>query len=701
LKKIGRTMGDNDSCPMAAHALLAALLLATGLSADDGIWLFNQFPKARVRKAHGVDVSDSFLDRLRLASVRLEGGGSGSFVSPRGLVFTNHHVASDCIQRLSSAGHDYMANGFWAPTEAEEKPCPAESLNVLLEIRDVTARINAGITPVTAPVEASQKRKSARTAVEQECTKSTGNLCQIVTLYSGGLEHLYRYKKYTDVRLVFAPEDRIAAFGGDPDNFEFPRYCLDFAFLRAYENGKPAESPNYLSWSKSGAREGDLMFVSGHPATTGRLATLAELEFNRDYRYPLNVETLGAIIADLQRYSAGSAENKRVARDLLVSLQNSFKAFTGFLGGLRDPALMAVKRDEDSTLKSAAAKDPRQLRELNAVLEEVGSAYRSYRPFYKDYHYFEYRPVRGSDLFKIALNILRYGVEKAKPNHERLRDFVDSALPRVEQSMFAEIPIHDSLEIVVAAAWIRAIERDLGAGHPLVKEILAGRTPARAAEHYVRSSTLRNVAERKRLAAQPAEAASSSDGMIQLARVIDPYARRARKQFEDKVEAAVENAAGRIARVRFEAFGTDAYPDATFTLRLSFGPAIGYRNRAGEQVSWATDFQGLYRRATGVEPYALPERWKKVPPGFRLGTPFNFVTTADSHGGNSGSPTVNAKGEITGILFDGNIGSLPNRFVYRSNDERSVHVASQGTIEALRHIYGADRILAELGMTSK
>lgn len=682
--------------------LLAVPLACLPAAADDGVWLFNQFPKDRVKKQYGVEVTDAFLDRLRLASVRLQGGGSGSFVSPRGLIFTNHHVASDCIQKISTAANDYMANGFWAAAEADEKPCPDEAVNVLLEIKDVTARINAGITAATAPAEATQKRRAARIQAEQECTEANGgNLCQVVTLYSGGLEHLYRYKKYTDVRLVFAPEDRIAAFGGDPDNFEYPRYCLDFTFLRVYENGKPAATPNYLTWSKTGAREKELMFVSGHPATTGRLATAAELEFSRDFSYPLNVSTLAALIADVEKYSAKSAEDRRVARDLLVALQNSFKAFTGFLGGLRDPALMARKRDEDASLRNAAAKDPKQLQEFDNVLGGVSKAYRSYQSFYKEYHFFEYRPVRGSDLFRIALHVLRSGAEKAKPNSERLKDYTDAALPRTEQAMFAEIPIHQSLEIVTTTAWIKAIEKELGADHLLVKEILSGRTPAQAAEAYVKSSKLADIAERKRLAADPAAAAASEDGMMKLARLIDPYGRRVRKQFEDQVQAAVENAAGRIARVRFSAFGTADYPDATFTLRLSYGPAIGYTNRKGEPVPWTTDFRGLYRRATGADPYALPPRWIKPPKSFRLETPFNFVTTADTHGGNSGSPTVNIKGEVTGILFDGNIESLPNRFVYRSNDERSVHVASQGIIESLRHIYKANRVLAEIGIPVK
>ncbi len=674
------------------------LLLAAGIAAaDDGIWLFEQFPKARVEKAHGIAITDRFLDRLRLASTRLEGGGSGSLVSPRGLVFTNHHVASDCVQKLSSNERDFLGDGFFAATEADEKPCPDEAVNILVEIKDVTAGVNRGIGANASAAEANRLRKENRTRLEQDCSGRAGESCEVVTLFSGGRYHLYRYKKYTDVRLVFAPEVAIAAFGGDPDNFTFPRYCLDVAFLRVYENGKPAVTQNFLPWSKQGAREGELAFVSGHPANTGRLAPMAELTFYRDTLYPPLVASLSRAIADVQRYSAASAANKREAQDLLFSLQNSYKAYFGFLGGLLDAELMARKKDEEASLRAGAAKtDPRG--NAAGVWPEVEQAYRAYATFARAHYFLESRPGRGSELFDLSRKVFRYTAEKAKPDEKRLREYASSSLPRVEQRMFAQVPIEPELEIVLIGSYLDTLRRELGPSNETVRAALNGRTPQAAAADYVRSSKLASAEERKRLAADPAAAASSNDGMIRLMRILDPEARRLRARFEDQVEAVTEGAAARIGKVRFALFGAEDYPDATFTLRLSFGPAIGYRNAAGKQIPWATDFAGLYRRATGKEPFHLPKRWRKPPPGLALNTPFNFVTTADTHGGNSGSPTVNAQGAVTGILFDGNLEGLPNRFVYRDRMERSVHVASQGIAAALRSVYGAGRILKELGV---
>ncbi|MCL6505936.1 MAG: S46 family peptidase [Bryobacteraceae bacterium] len=320
------------------RALAGTLFLAVCSLADEGIWLPNHFPKEKIQKRYGVQVTDAFLERLQRASVRV--GASGSFVSPRGLILTNHHVASECIQQLSTKEHDYMANGFYAPSEADERRCPDLEAQVLQRIDDVTAQVNEGIPPETPAAEANRRRKANMARIEKECTERTGLRCEVVTLYSGGWYHLYEYKKYDDVRLVFAPETDIAFFGGDPDNFTYPRYCLDVAFLRAYEGGRPADTPNYLRWSRGGVKEGELVFVSGHPASTGRLATYAQLEFFRDVSYPLLHRRLESLIRTLEAYSAASPENKRVARDNLFSQQNSYKAYTGFLRGLRDPKLI-------------------------------------------------------------------------------------------------------------------------------------------------------------------------------------------------------------------------------------------------------------------------------------------------------------------------------------------------------------------------
>jgi hypothetical protein len=678
--------------------LTLAILASQPGRAEEGMWLFNRIPKEEIRKQFGVTVTDDFLRKLQIASVRFNSGGSGSFVSADGLLFTNHHVGADCIYKVSTKENDYMKDGFHARTRAEEKACPDLEVNILLRIEPVTDKVNAGVSSSTPVAEANRIRQANIARLESECGKATGNRCDVVTLYSGGQYDLYEYKKYTDVRLAFAPEEAIAAFGGDPDNFTFPRYCLDFALFRVYENGQPVKPKEYLRWSKAGARDGELIFVSGHPGRTERMATVAELEFQRDVTQPYVLDILKKLADRLLEFGARDPENKRIARDLLTSMQNSYKARSGFQRGLLDPELMRLKKDAEDRLRKAVADDPAKQKEFGPIWDEIAAYVLEYRRFYVEYSLLERAPATGSELFTHARNINRYVAEKPKPNGERLREFTDAALPALELGMYSTAPIYPALEEVVLAEWLKRLTEKLGPGHALVAKILRGRTPEAAAGELVAGSKLADVAERKRLAASAEAVASSNDSMIQLVRLIDDHGRALLKQYKDKVEAVQASSAARIARARFAIYGANEYPDATFTLRLTYAPVKGYTNAEGKRVHWATDFTGLYNRATGVDPFAIPPSWQKAKGKLRLKTPFNFVSTADTHGGNSGSPTVNARGEIVGILFDGNIEGLPNQYLYRDKMERSVHVASQGIVESLRKVYGAIQLLKELGL---
>lgn len=675
--------------PPLVRTIVFALAALT-LDADEGMWLFNQPPRESINKTYGFDLSDAFLEHLRLGSVRFNNGGSGSFVSPEGLLFTNHHVGADCIQKVSTAQHDYMTDGFYAATPAGEKPCPDLEINVLLRIEDVTARVGAGIDAGAPAAEAGRLRRGNMSALEKECAGRTGLRCDVVTLFSGGQYHLYQYRKYTDVRLVFAPEADVAAFGGDPDNFTFPRYCLDFSFFRAYENGRPVKPEHYLRWSREGVKEGELTFVSGHPGATGRLLTTVQLEFSRDESYPLVYRRMESLVATLRRYSGQGAENKRVARESLLYVENSLKAYTGFLLGLRDADLMRRKKQEEQKLRGAVDSSPALQREFGTVWDDVASAYQEYRKFYKRYWLFEITPTSGSELFPIARHVLRLPAEKAKPNEQRLREYRDSNLPSIEQAMYSPAPVSDSLEIAVLTDYLRFLQSELGAADPVVASLLEGRTPEKAAEFYVTTSKLKAVEARKN--------PDPSDGMSLFVRKLDGAAREVRKLYEDKVDSVLATSAGRIAQARYRVSGAGDYPDATFTLRLAYGEAKGYRDLQGRPVPYATVIDGLFRRATGQDPFKLPQRWLDAKSRLNLKVPYNFVTTADTHGGNSGSPTVNTKGEVVGIIFDGNIESLPDRFVYTDLRARSVHVTSQGIVEALRKVYRAERLVKELGV---
>lgn len=672
------------------------MVMMPSLRADEGLWLFNQVPKGEIQKRYGFTVTDEFLKNLRLGSVRFNNGGSGSFISSQGLLFTNHHVGADCIQKLSTATSDLMKNGFYAAEASAEKTCPDLEVNVLLEIEDVTAKVTEGTTDSMPAAEANQKRKQNQSRIEKECSDKTGNRCDVVTLFAGGRFHLYQYKKYTDVRLVFAPEAGIAFFGGDPDNFTYPRWNLDFALFRAYEKGQPAKPLHHFPFSKTGAKNGELTFVSGHPGATGRLLTMSALEFSRDVSYPIVLKRLTNMIAAVEKFMGESEEHRRAGLELLYSVQNSRKAYDGFLGGLNDEGLMNKKRAEEARIRKAVADDPAKTAKYGATWDEITAAYGSYRTIFRPYYVFEGSAVVGSELMDIARKVIRYAAEKPKPNAERLREFSEAGLPSLEQAMYSTAPIEDALEITVITQYLNWATEMLGADHPVVKKLLDGRSSVEAAKAYVTSSKLKDVAERKRLAASWDAVKESKDGMIQLMLTIDPVAREYRKQYEDKVEAVTQGAAAKLAQIRFALYGDKEYPDATFTLRLSYAKTAGYTNAKGEKIPWATDFSGLFKRATGKAPYDLPARWTTADKLLDLKVPFNFVSTHDTHGGNSGSPTVNTKGEVVGILFDGNIEGLPNRFVFTDERARSVHVASQGIVEALRKVYKADRVLKEM-----
>jgi hypothetical protein len=677
--------------------LACALVGSTAAGADEGMWLYNEPPKDKVKAKYGFALTEQWLDHLQLSSVRFNNGGSGSFVSPDGLTFTNHHVGAACVQQLSTEGHDYIKTGFYAKTQSEEAKCPNLELNQLVGIEDVTDKINAGVKPGMSAAESGAEQRAAMSQVEKDCATSTGLRCDVVIFYSGQVYNLYKYKKYTDVRLVFAPEFDIAFFGGDPDNFTFPRYDLDITFFRVYENDKPAHLDNYLRWSPTGVEEGDLIFVSGHPGSTGRLLTMAQLEFLRDVQYPSALNMLERRIALLKNFSQESADNARVAKEDLFGLQNALKAIHGYQSGLLDKTIMDQKSDEETKLrkgfkserKNAGAADP---------WDEIAQAIKVQQSIYSNLTYLE-RLRAFPRLPMIARTLVRAAAEKPLANQDRLREFRDSALPSLEQQLFSTEPVYKNLEIVNLTDSLTEMEGALGKDNPDVQKVLQGRTPADAAKDLISNSKLDDVAVRKQLYEGGKTAVDvSTDPLIVVMRAIDADARAARKEFEDKVDSVVRRDGGAIARARFALSGFTQPPDATFTLRLSYGVVTGYQEN-GKAIPFATVIGGAYDRAAehdSQSPYNLPESWIKSKSKLDLKTPFNFVSTADIIGGNSGSPTVNKKGEVVGIIFDGNMQSLPWNFAYNDKQGRAISVDSRAIQEALRKVYGATALADDL-----
>jgi hypothetical protein len=683
---------------MHKKLLVVGLILAfvSSLSADEGMWLYNAFPKNKVKAKYGFEPSQAWLDHVRLSSVRFNNGGSGSFVSPDGLTFTNHHVGADCIQKLGKTGTDYMKTGFYARTQAEEAKCPDLELNVLVGIEDVTPRVNAGVKPGMSAAEAGQAQRAAMSAIEKDCSTSTGLRCDVITFYSGEVYNLYKYKKYTDVRLVFSPEFEMAFFGGDPDNFTFPRYDLDITFFRIYENDKPVHLDNYLKWSSKGVSDNDLVFVSGHPGSTGRLLTMSQLEYLRDVDYPSRLSSYKRRISMLQKFAAESPENTRISQEDIFGLQNSQKAITGYLDGLKMEHLMSgrnqAERDQEKRYMLNNPNGPNPW-------DEIRKATQVERGIYDELTYVERMRGYYADLAQYARMLVRAGSERAKPNGERLREYRDSALPSLEQRLFSTAPIYKNLEALTLADSLAQMQESLGSDNAAVKASLNGKSPADAAQELISGTKLEDPAVRKQLyEGGKAAIDASTDPLIVMMRNVDPAARAVRKRFDDEVDAVERRDGALIAKNRFAQSGFNQPPDATFTLRLSFGAVKGYSEN-GKQIPYVTEMGGAYKRSEDhgdKPPYELPESWMKMKSKLNLSTPFNFVSTADIIGGNSGSPTVNKNGEVVGIIFDGNIQSLANNFFYDDSDQRAVSVDSRGIIEALRKIYDADALVNEL-----
>jgi hypothetical protein len=674
------------------------MLISVPGSADEGMWLYNAFPKARVKAKYGFEPSQAWLDHVRLGSVRFNNGGSGSFVSADGLTFTNHHVGAVCVQQISTSGHDYMKEGFYAKTQADEPKCPDLELNVLVGIEDVTAKVNAGVKAGLSAADTGQAQRVAMSKIEKQCNTETRLRCDVVSFYSGEVYNLYKYKKYTDVRLVFAPEFDIAFFGGDPDNFTYPRYDLDITFFRVYEDDKPAHIDQYLRWSPKGVNDDELIFVSGHPGSTGRLRTMSQLDYLRDVDYPSRLKTYSRRIQLLQEFSAKSDENARIAKEEIFGYQNSFKAITGYLGGLTDQSIMAAKQVEEDKLRANFAANPKNKRGANPW-DGIAAAMKTQREMYLPLTYVERMRGFSCDMAQDARLLVRAAAERTKPSDQRLREYRDSNLASLEQELFSTAPIYKSLEELTLGDSLAQMQESLGAGNEVVQKALSGKSPQDAARAMIEESKLNDAAFRKQLYEGGEKAIEASDDpLIQLMRAVDPVARALRKQYEDQVDAVERTDGATIARARFAESGFNQPPDATFTLRLSYGTVKGYTEN-GKKIPYFTTMGGAYEHAQekgSKPPYVLPASWTQAKSKLKLDTQLDFVTTADIIGGNSGSPTVNKEGEVVGIVFDGNIQSLVWNFAFDDKEGRAVHVDSRGILEALRAVYGADSLAREL-----
>ncbi len=694
---------------MISLRLVFVMLAATAIPAlaDEGMWPFNNPPLRQLKERYQFEPTPQWLEHLQKASVRFNSGGSGSFVSANGLCITNHHVGADALQKASSGQHNYLKDGFYAKTNAEEIKCADLELNVLMSIEDVTARVNAAVKPGMAPDAAGKARDGVIAQIEKESKEKTGLRSDVITLYQGGAYHLYRYKRYDDVRIVFAPEQQMAFYGGDPDNFEYPRFDLDICIFRAYENGQPAKIENYLKWNSHGPTDGELTFVSGHPGRTDRQLTIDELADRRDREVPNWLQMFNRREVFLNAWGQRSFENARRARDDLFGDQNNRKRYGGYIAALLDPEIWSALQARADKFRAAILRNPK-LADTITGFDRIKKAQAELANIAPRYDYLEqerpspvgYRGPRAlyGNLFKYARLLTRAIDERAKPNNERIAAFRDSAKESLELELFSTEPVYDDYEILRLTDSLTDFAEKFGPENPLVVQVLAGKSPHARASELVKGTRLRDVSFRKDLYQKDAAALQAAhDPMLDLARMIDAPAREARKAHEAQEEIK-RQAYAEIAKARFAVEGTSNYPDATFTLRLSYGKVMGYEED-GKQILPFTDFAGLYQRAAehdNLPPFNLPQRWIERKAQLNLATKFNFVSDADIIGGNSGSPVVNKANEFVGIIFDGNIQSLVLDCIFSDKQARAVSVDSAAISEALRKVYDAGTLADEL-----
>jgi len=680
-----------------ASALAVATLLATvPVHADEGMWTFDNPPVKQLQERYGFTPTQEWLDHVRLASVRFNDGGSGSFISPTGLVLTNHHVARGQLQKMSGPDKDYVRDGFLAATRDQEIACPDLELNVLVSMEDVTSRVRGVVEEGMSDQEALEARKAEIARIEKESLDATGLRSDVVTLYHGGEYWLYRYRKYTDVRLVFAPEVDAAFFGGDPDNFTYPRYDLDMAIFRVYEDGEPLASEQYLKVNPAGAADGELVFVAGNPGSTDRLYTMAQLEMMRDHGYPARLEYIGRLLSAFREYAKRGPEQARQADMMIFALLNGKKALTGELEGLRNPRVWSTKEAGEKAFRELVASNPEWKAKYGDAWDQIARAEQVMLSRFDEY---SYRKMPGFRLPRLALGLVRYIQETVKPDGERMDGYHDAQLPSLRFRLFSPAPVYPEMEEFLLADQLRYMVEKLGPEDEFVKIALGGKSPEEKAHEVISGTKLADPAFRKKLVEGGIQAlAKCTDPLVAWARTLEPPLHELYDWYEDNVRSVTQAAGEKLGAARFAAYGKSTYPDATFTLRLSYGAVKGYPMN-GTQAPPMTTMYGLFDRAYsfGLEaPWRPPARFLERKDRLDLSTPMNFVSTCDIIGGNSGSPVINARGELVGLIFDGNIESLVGRFVYDGTANRAVAVHAGAMIEAMDKLYDASSLVDEI-----
>lgn len=669
--------------------IASSLLFATYAGAEEGMWTFNGVPVEAIRKQYGTELTPEWLEHIQKSCLRVSLGGSASFVSNQGLFLTNHHVGSTAIYHLSSSERNLMDNGFLAKTRDEEIPCPNMYVDQLISIQDVTAVINAKTEKGESLSDRQTLRQAAIAEIKEKALKETGLQPEIVSLYQGARHHLYLYQRYSDIRLVMCPEKSIAFFGGDTDNFEYPRYDLDICFFRVYQDGKPLSTDHFLKWSKEGPKLSEPLFVAGHPGKTRRMLTSANLEFLNVQEFSLMQKWLANRRFKLQAFGKTSLENQRISEQDLFSIENSLKVFNRLCSDLQNTSMIADKKKEELALAVTQTTNPWQ---------NIENALNKAKPYYSQYVVLDGMGSNYSKLFVWAKTLVRLSREIEKPNEDRLKEFTDSEIPGIELSLFSNEPVYKELERVRLLDSLQRTMDLLGAKHPVSRIIRNHQPLENRVSDLLDKTVLFDLESRKKLYHNLKEVQTSTDPFIILAREIDPFSREVRLKKEKELDAALNENYDAIAKILFEKYGETAYPDATFTLRLSYGSMKGYLEN-DQFIDPMTVLNGAFEKSkknNNEEPYNLPPSWIAKEEALKKDSPMNFVSTNDIVGGNSGSPVINKEGEIVGLIFDGNAQSISWGFKFEDIQGRATSVHSTGILEALKNVYGADNLIREI-----
>ncbi len=687
---------------LAASAAVLAFAAASSTRAEEGMWTFDNFPIARANQTLGTNIDQAWLDRTRLSSVKF-GGCSAGLVSDAGLVMTNNHCVATCVANLSTQAVNYAETGFTPRSREEELKCPGGTAEILTEIADVTERMHAAGQGLEGRA-FTQARDAEAGRIEQEaCGDATDKRCQVVSLYRGGQFKLYTYKKFSDVRLAWAPEDRAATFGGDLDNFSFPRFAIDAAFIRLYENGAPAQTPTHFNWNAEKPVEGTPVFVSGSPGATQRLLTMEQLYTVRGVVLPLDQLIASELRGRLIRFSLESEENAFIAMDPISGVENTYKRGRGRMAALIDPNFIQMKiaaerdfRDRYAQADGAAASDP--WGELAAVQPIVRELYPAMALLEGGTGIGTTPVAGGSQLFSWARTLVRGAQERGKPSAERLPEYADSRLSSVETALFAERPVYPSLEQVRMEWWLSKTREWLTVDDPRVRVLLGRESPEALSARLVEGTRLADPAVRRALWEGGVEAVRASDDpLIQYLLTIQEPTRAIRAEWEEKVQGPTDRASERLAAARFAAYGDSVYPDATGTLRLTYGLIEG-SDVPGQRFGAFTTFAGLWDRATGAPPFDVAPRLLAARDQIPADTVLNMAVSSDTIGGSSGSPIVTEAGDIVGANFDSTVLTQRNAYGYDRDTNRSVIVTTGAVTAALRDVYGMDHLLEELGV---